>query len=89
MATWPGVSRAFALDVSIAGSVASRVEAFPESSAILKLAEACAAILGNCLLHAGKKPESHVLAEPHDVVGAPGIVEEIAVDTRGKIRLDI
>lgn len=79
-----------AMTLSIAGSVASRVEAFPKSSAIRKLAEACAAILGNdCLLHANKKPESHVLAEPHDVVGSPGIVEEIVVDTRGKITLDI
>jgi hypothetical protein len=33
------------------------------------------------------KTETHVLAEPHDVVGSPGIVVEIAVNARGEIRL--
>src|SRR5271170_6279909 len=31
--------------------------------------------------------ESHIFAEPHDVVGSPGVVEEIAMHAAGKIWL--
>jgi hypothetical protein len=39
------------------------------------------------LLSAKEKAEFHVLAKPHDVVGSPGIVEEVAMNARGQVRL--
>ena len=31
----------------------------------------------------------HILTEPHNVVGSPGIVEEVAMNAGGKIRLAV
>ena len=36
---------------------------------------------------AKEKTEMNVLTGPHDVVGSPGIVEEVAMNAGGKIRL--
>jgi hypothetical protein len=38
---------------------------------------------------AKEKAEMHILTEPHDVVGSPGIVEKVAMNAGGKIRLEV
>jgi hypothetical protein len=41
------------------------------------------------VLGAKEKTEMHIFAGPHDVIGSPGIVEEVAVNAGGKIRLAV
>jgi len=38
-------------------------------------------------LGAKEKTEFHILAKPHDVVGSPCIIEEVAMNARGQVRL--
>ena len=40
-------------------------------------------------LGAKYKAKPHILAEPHDVVGPPGVVEEVAMNSSGEIRLAV